>query len=357
MEYEERDYRLWLSSLMPYNAKGLRLLVKKFGSAENVYFSDKNKFRELGVNEKVCVLVENSQRDIAKIKKILSNKGVWFKVLGESGMPEIFSYFDDLPFVLYGIGSADVLNAQFALGVVGSRKMTDYGRTQLKRLLGGVLIDKNVTVVSGMARGIDALAHLEALNVGSKTIAVLGNGVDVCYPIQNRLLYRRILEDGSAIISEYFPGTQPMVGFFPMRNRIIAALSDALFVVEAGIKSGTLITASAALNYGKNLGVLPGRVDMPNSLGALKLIKDGAEPIIDSKDLRQLLGMSEVTELVSGDFESEIILNSLLDGPKMFDEVLCLTELDRMVLLAKIGELVTEGKILDSGTGFYTKTS
>lgn len=354
MEYEERDYRLWLSSLMPYNPKGLRMLVKKFGSAESVYFSDKNKFKELSVSEKVWELVRNSQRNISKTKKSLYERGIWFKVLGESGMPEIFEHFDDLPFILFGIGSERVLNTQHALGVVGSRKMTEYGQVQVKRLLREVLRDNSVTVVSGMARGIDSLAHWEAINANAGTIAVLGNGVDVCYPAENRALYKKILDSKSVIISEYFPGTNPKVGFFPMRNRIIAAMSDALFVVEAGVKSGTLITANAALNYGKNLGVLPGRVDMPNSLGALKLIKDGAEPIIDHRDLRQLLGMSELDLPAANDFESEIILNSLSGGPKMFDEMVYLTELDRTVLLAKIGEMIMEGKILDSGTGFYT---
>ncbi len=355
MIFEERDYRLWLSTVMPNNPTALRLLVKKFGSAKLIFEADRKHLEKFGVKTRICELITKSSHDISKIKKELEKKNIWFLVLGDAGMPEIFDYFDDLPFIIYGIGSQLALRCEYSLGVVGSRKMTDYGLAQTKRMLSELLEDSRITIVSGMARGIDAAAHWEAINAGNKTIAVLGNGVDICYPTQNKILYKKIIETGSVIISEYYPGTEPFYAYFPLRNRIIAALSQAVFVVEAGVESGTLITAREALNYGKNLGVLPGRVDMPNSLGALRLIKDGAEPIINSNDLRDILGMDRIVDNKNLDLETSIILNFLSDGPRQFDEILYGTEIDKRELLVKIEELVNVGKILDSGTGFYSK--
>jgi len=353
--FEERDYRLWLSRVIPSNPSVLKTMVKKLGSAKLIFDASAKQLEELGVKKRFSEQIAKSSHDIAKIKNELEKKDIWFLVSGDVGMPEIFDNFDDLPFLIYGIGPQLILKPEYSLGVVGSRKMTDYGLTQTKRMLSKLLEDSRVTVVSGMARGIDSAAHWEAVNAGNKTIAVLGNGVDICYPAQNKILYKKIIETGSVIISEYYPGTQPFYAYFPLRNRIIAALSNAVFVVEAGDKSGTLITAREALNYGKNLGVLPGRVDMPNSLGALRLIKDGAEPIIDSDDLRDILGMDKVKNNKNMDLETSIILNFLSDGPKQFDEIMCGTEINRGELLVKIEELVVMGKIFDSGTGFYSK--
>ena len=350
----ERDYRLWLSTVSSLGPLRARKLVEHFASAENIYKASEKQLKDEGLNEKIVKIIRQSNRDISELKKILNKKGVWFKVLGDEGMPEIFEHFDSLPFVIFGLGNESILNMEYSLSVVGSRRMTDYGQTQVKGMLGELLKDQRITVVSGMARGIDSMAHWSAINASRTTIAVLGCGVDICYPAYNQVLYDKIINGGSVIISEYFPGTSPIPGYFPARNRIIAAITDATFVVEAGVNSGTLITAREALNYGKNLGVLPGRVDMPNSLGALRLIKDGAEPILDTNDLRTLIGLSALDNRVV-DLESSIIFNTLDLGPKHFDEIAVLTELERSVLIIKINELVDDGRLSDMGAGYYSK--
>lgn len=352
---QERDYRLWLSIVKGLGPSGARKLVTKFGSAKVIYSATKKELLDSGLREKIISEILDSDKNIEKLKEILAKKGVWFRVLGDAGMPEIFEHFDDLPFVIYGVGAETALNTDYCLSVVGSRRMTDYGQTQIKLMLSELLKDSRVTIVSGMARGIDAAAHWSAINSRVKTIAVLGCGVDVCYPTQNQILYNKIIESGSVIISEYFPGTLPLQGHFPNRNRIIAALGDATFVVEAGLNSGTLITAKEALNYGKNLGVLPGRVDMPNSLGALRLIKEGAEPITCVDDLRDLIGLPKIKQEKT-DLESSIIFNILVDGPKHFDEIAISSEMDRTLLIVKVEELVNSGFLADLGSGYYTKT-
>ena len=350
----ERDYRLWLSTVSGLGPSRARELVEHFGGAKNIYEADGKQLKDEGLNEKIVKLIGQSNKDISGLKKILDKKGVWFKALGDKGMPMIFEHFDSLPFVIFGLGSESALNMEYSLSVVGSRRMTDYGQAQVKEMLNELLKDKRITVVSGMARGIDAAAHWSAINSCCKTIAVLGCGVDICYPTQNKVLYNKIIESGSLIISEYFPGALAFPGSFPVRNRIIAAITDATFVVEAGENSGTLITAREALNYGKNLGVLPGRVDMPNSLGALRLIKEGAEPILEANDLRSLIGLSALDNPVV-DLESSIIFNILDLGPKHFDEIAAFTELERSILITKINELVEERKLSDMGAGYYSK--
>lgn len=355
MHLAERDYRLWLSTIAGLSPVRLRELVKNFGSAEKIFAADFKQFEEVKLKREVAEKIINSNKDIFKIKKSLVDKGVWYKVLGDKGFPEIFNNFDDLPFIIFGLGSEMALSGSYFLSVVGSRKMTDYGKAQVRVMLRELLGDKRVTIVSGMARGVDAESHWAAINAGAGTIAVLGSGVDICYPAQNQVLYRKIIESGnSAVISEYFPGTRPFPGAFPVRNRIIAALSKATFVVEAGLKSGTLITAREALNYGKGLGVLPARVDMPNSLGALGLIKEGADVILNTNDLRSLIGLP-ISEGYTNDLESSIIVNLLSEGPKHLDEIALISELDRRLLIVKVEELVETGRLADLGAGYYSR--
>lgn len=354
--YKEREYRLWLSSVKGMGPVAARRLLAKCGeSAKRIFDFKKSDFDALGLNGRIIESILKSDRDISGLVESLTKRGVWYRVLGDSDYPEIFNHFDDLPFVVYGLGQVKNLSSKYSLSVVGSRRMSDYGFTTTKRFLSELLSQHpTVVVVSGMAIGIDSVSHWSALNHGAKTVAVLGTGVDVCYPASNKELYKKIIESDSTIISEFPIGQSPQLGCFPMRNRIIAALSNATFVVEAASRSGTLITAREALNYGKNLGVLPGRVDMPNSVGALRLIKEGAEPIVSAADLKGLIGLPSDTQ-AELDMESKILINTLLDGPKHFEEILLLSEIRREKLIAKLSVMATEGIILDVGAGYYSK--
>jgi DNA processing protein len=170
-----------------------------------------------------------------------------------------------------------------AVAIVGSRRATPYGLAVAEEL-GGALAARGVTVVSGLARGIDSAAHQGALDAGGRTIAVLGSGVDVIYPPENRHLARRIAAAG-ALISQFAPGTRPLPYHFPERNRVIAGLVLAVVVVEAAEKSGALITASFAAELGREVLAVPGRVSSPESRGAHRLIQDGAALVQDADDV------------------------------------------------------------------------
>jgi DNA processing protein len=170
------------------------------------------------------------------------------------------------------------------VAVVGTRRCTRYG-SNLAEAFGAAIARAGWSTVSGLARGIDVAAHRGCLSLRGHAMAVLGSGVDVCYPAENRPIYESILELGGAVISEYPPGTKPDRWRFPARNRIIAAISGAVVVVEAAEAGGALITARLAAEIGRPVFVVPGDVDRPASVGCNRLIKDGAHPVLGPDDL------------------------------------------------------------------------
>lgn len=205
---------------------------------------------------------------------------------------DLFPYYlkniNDPPESIYCAGDISLLNMD-GVAVVGARKCSEYGRqTALK--IGNVLANNNIVTVSGMAEGIDSAAHLGALKAGGKTIAVLGSGIDICYPKNNMNLYKRILEEG-LLVSEYPPGTKPRPFFFPRRNRIISAISKAVTVVEASSGSGSLITAEIAAEQGKEIIAVPGNINSTYSIGCNKLIADGATIMTVPEDILRAIGI------------------------------------------------------------------
>ena len=194
-----------------------------------------------------------------------------------------------MPKQLYYIGSFPD-DAKPTAAIVGARLCSPYGRIQAFNY-GKFLSEHGVQVISGMAAGIDAEGHKGALEGGTPTFAVLGNGVDICYPSSSRGIYRRIPEKNGGIISEYEPGTKGRAYYFPARNRIISGLSDAVLVMEARVRSGSLITADMALEQGKDVYALPGPLDSPLSAGCNHLIQQGAGILLNPKNLLEEWGI------------------------------------------------------------------
>lgn len=180
-----------------------------------------------------------------------------------------------------------------AVAIVGTRRATPYG-TRITEELAAGLAARGVVIVSGMARGIDSAAHWGAINANGKTVAVLGTGIDRIYPPENRELYHRIAGQG-CLISEYPPGSEPLAGHFPGRNRIISALSRATLVVEASRNSGSLITAEFALEQGRDVMAVPGGIDRESSYAPNQLIKQGAHPVTELDDILSVLGLAAHT--------------------------------------------------------------
>ena len=189
----------------------------------------------------------------------------------------------DPPKELYCLGDIRLLNEP-SIAIIGARDASIYGRRVAKQLAED-LSKRGVTIISGLAKGIDSCAHEGSYNNLGKTIAVLGSGIDIIYPKENEDLYKRIIKNGGLVISEYPLGTKPEKDNFPKRNRIISALSSGVVVVEAKEKSGTLITVDCALEQGNNVYAVPGNIDSINSRGTNNLIKEGAIPVTSYIDI------------------------------------------------------------------------
>ncbi|MGI6315713.1 MAG: DNA-processing protein DprA [Christensenellales bacterium] len=202
--------------------------------------------------------------------------------------PGRLTALEDAPMVLFVRGNREALETPKALAMVGSRHPSRYGRETALRLA-GELADQGVTVVSGLARGVDAYSHIGCLNHGGTTVAVLGCGPDICYPAENREVFSQILETG-VVVSEYAPGVPPDARHFPPRNRIISGLSDGLLVVEAGKRSGTQSTLNFAIAQDKALFALPGAIDNELSYLPNQMIRDGAHLTTSAEDVTMVMG-------------------------------------------------------------------
>ena len=213
--------------------------------------------------------------------------------IDSSDYPEKLRDIFDAPYILYYRGRLPEQNYK-TVAIVGARACSEYGRSMAKDIA-AQLARYGVQIVSGFARGIDTASHNGCLGVdGGRTFAVFGSGINHCYPPENRFTYDEIIQKGGGIISEYRPDTKPLSGFFPMRNRIISGLSDVVIVVEAGVKSGSLITADHSLEQGRTVMALPGRVTDALSMGCNRLIRQGAAVITCMDDILFELGLSEV---------------------------------------------------------------
>jgi DNA processing protein len=216
---------------------------------------------------------------------------------GEEGYPGALKYIDKPPEQLRYIGDLSVL-AGTCVAVVGSRKATDYGRWAAYNLA-RKLSERGIVVVSGMAEGIDSFAHKGALEGSTPTVAVMGNGLDICFPRMNEALRRRIAERG-LLLSEYEDGTHGTRFTFPARNRIISGLCRATVIVEAGIASGSLITAECAVTQDRLVYAVPGNINRQLSVGCNKLIRDGATPLVFFDDILDDLGLRSRMKISSG---------------------------------------------------------
>lgn len=231
-------------------------------------------------------ILRGQQQDPEKALADLRNSGLTAVFYGDLAYPEKLGKIPDPPFALYVKGTLPDPDAP-AVAVVGSRESTPHGRETARRF-SLELAARGVQIISGMARGIDCVAGTAALDAGGRSFAVLGCGADVCYPRSSMELYQRLPACGG-VLSEYPPGTAPAAGLFPRRNRIIAGLSDALLVVEAGRHSGTMITAGAALEQGKDVYAIPGRPEDEASVGCNDLIRQGAGLVTDPAELVEAL--------------------------------------------------------------------
>ena len=250
-------------------------MLKVYGSLDAIW-------RELdaraqGVLGEMVYQALVERRDIRVVDQItdaVEKYGIHVVRKGDSCYPPLLAHVNQAPEILYVRGRRDLSDAQ-TFAMVGSRRCTRYGRTQAERIA-YELTTMGVTVVSGMARGIDTAAHAGALRANGRTIAVLGCGLDIAYPPENATLMEHIIAQGGSVISEYAPGTPPRSTNFPQRNRIISGMCAGTLLVEAEKGSGAMITVNLALEQGRDVFAIPGNIDNPNCAGSNRLLREGA---------------------------------------------------------------------------------
>ncbi len=271
----------------------LRTLVAAFQSAAAALCAPAGAIAALpGFSRAAAAAVRATRLDTGRdILAQLDRLGATVLVPGDARFPALLREIPDSPVVLYAWGDLSLLGRP-AAGIVGSRNHTAYGAEAARALALGVA--PHAVVVSGMARGLDAIAHAAALDAGGGTVGVLGNGFGVVYPAANRELYERMLAHG-CLITELPPGERPHAGAFPRRNRLISGLAGVTVVVEAAVNSGALITADCALEQGRTVLAVPGPITSPTSLGCNKLIQQGAKPALCAADILEELGISPPT--------------------------------------------------------------
>ncbi len=272
------DLRDWIALSMLYDIGpvGSRKLLSVFGTPEGIFnaaLDDLLAVEGIGINRAKNIRDFSSWKDIEKRINVMEKRGIKAVSFDDSSYPEMLREIEDTPIILYTKGDI-IPQDRYAIAIVGSRKPTPYG-TSVTENISEELASMGFTIISGMARGIDALSHKGSLRAGGRTMAVLGSGLDIPYPPENKGLMDKIASSG-CVMSEFPPGTPPDRENFPRRNRLISGLSLGVLVIEATSDSGSLITAGYALEQSREVFAVPGNITSFNSKGTNELIKRGA---------------------------------------------------------------------------------
>ncbi|MBI2034983.1 MAG: DNA-protecting protein DprA [Candidatus Levybacteria bacterium] len=391
MKEVERSYWLAFSVFPGIGPKRFSDLIAHFGSAEKAWQAPRPRLgRRIG--EKLADKFEKFRLrfSLDNYKRILLAEGVSFLTLNDKNYPSLLKQIENPPFVLYIKGDPAILRASVSesrsnssrlrdaphgaslrsnniIAIVGTRRVTSYGR-EVTELFTQQLVNTGFTIVSGLAMGVDAIAHKTTIDNGGKTIAVLGNGVDICYPTSNKWLYDSLIKENGCIVSEYPIGQQPTKGSFPSRNRIIAGLSQAVLVTEGAEDSGALITAKFALELGRKVFAVPGPITSSLSKGPYKLIQKGAKLVTNADDILkefkvQSFGLAQekITtqkSKVEDATKEELEILKLLENETLqFDEIVRKSGFGS----AKVGMLLSmlemKGSLIVDNVGLYKISS
>ena len=340
---EETRYLLALSNFLAFGPRSLFLLKAFFNSYKSAFLSTQSNLEKAGISAKISAkfISERHNINIEKIINTLEKENIRISTKKDKHFPLRLNNLYSPPAILYYRG--EIKNTDLSLSVVGSRKFSRYGKMACENIISDLAKTK-ITIISGLALGIDAIAHMESLKNNLNTIAILGSGVDnkSIYPANNQFLARRILEEGGAIVSEFPPGTIPMKHHFPQRNRIVSGISLGSLIIEAEEKSGALITARTALEQGKEVFAVPGSIFSSSSRGTNNIIKQGAIPTTSANDIIDALDL-EIINHYSDDnkdqytSEEKLILKCLSGEAKNINEIIVLSKLN----VSTVSQLIT----------------
>lgn len=345
---EESDYFLAFSYAPGIGPKRFGDLLGRFENAKSIWTADLKELTNAGIGPKTLDTLWEFKRTfkVETEKKKLKELGITFIPRISKKYPASLLNLPNPPIGIYTKGNIKLLqDYAHRLAVVGTRKTSQYGREVTKKLV-GELASSRLCIVSGLALGIDGIAHRTALEARGSTIAVLGCGVDCCYPQENFDLYTEILKNGGLIISEYPPSTPPTKGSFLARNRIIAALSEGVLVTEATEDSGSLTTADIGIELGRKIYAIPGPITSEGSLGTLSLIQKGARLVKSSSDILNNLSLPKriIPEQITPELKGlEKKIYDTLAGEKEVDELARELDISIHRLNSKLSEMELDG--------------
>jgi DNA processing protein len=351
---DDKKYWIGFNLIKGIGAVRMQGLIAYFGDLESAWSADSDSLAEAGLGAKVIERVVTAREtvNLDKVWENIESQGIKILTWGDDDYPARLKEIDQPPPVLY-IRGEYLPDDLFAVAIVGTRKVTPYGR-QITEEIASFLAANGMTVISGLARGIDSIAHQTALKTGGRTMGILGSGVDKIYPPEHRGLAGQIMERG-AIISDYAVGTPPDASNFPPRNRIISGLSLAVVVVEAAETSGALITAEFAAEQGREVFAVPGSILAPQSKGTNRLIQKGAQPLLTPADLMQALDLTRVgaqksaRKILPADETEARVLNVLGSEPLHVDEIRSQADLPIEKISATLALMELKGMVRQVG--------
>jgi len=355
---DPKAYWVGFNLVKGIGAARLGTLLRYFGDAETAWNASPEELRLAGLGPKLVETFQQLRSSVSleRVWERVQSQGIQVMTWEDEAYPTRLKQIDQPPPVLYLRGTL-VAEDEWAVALVGTRGITAYGR-QVTAELASVLARRGVTVVSGLARGVDAEAHKACLAAGGRTLAVLGSGVDQIYPQEHRQLAERIISNGG-LVSDYALGTPPDGVNFPPRNRIISGLSIAVVVVEAGDHSGALITAEFAAEQGREVFAVPGNITAPKSMGCNRLIQQGARPLLSVDDVLEALDLTSVSQqraarsvLPKDEVESKL-LSILSKEPLHVDDIRAQAEMPIEKVSATLALMELKGMVRQVGGMTY----
>lgn len=361
MDINELKYWIGFSKIAKVGPARFKKLYSYFPDLKTAWQANAQALQQAGLEEETVqeILIKHHEINLDQEWENLTKEKIQAITIKDALYPKLLKEIFNPPALLYYRGDLKA-DDEFAVAIVGTRQLSNYGR-QATLEIAGELARQNITIISGLALGIDALAHQAALEAKSRTIAVLGSSVDnqSIYPAANRFLAEGIIAGGGAVISEFPIGTIPMPFHFPQRNRIIAGLALGTLVVEAGELSGALITARFALEQNREVFAVPGSIYNPGSLGPNNLIKMGAKTVTTARDILETLNLTQVTQFIetkkiSPDTkEEEILLKYLSREPIHIDKLVRDSDLAIAQASSTLLMMEMKGKVRNLGGQNY----
>lgn len=354
-------YLLALHSINGLGSVRIKILIDYFTDLKLAWQASASELLKIGIPKNVIESLIQTRKNLDPEKYIteVEKLGINWITFFEDGYPALLKQINAPPLVLYYRGS--ILSSEKSIAVVGSRKMTGYGKIVTEKLT-QELVEHGLTIVSGLARGVDTQAHKTTILNYGRTVAVLGGGLKNIFPPENTKLVEEIIDSGGAIISEYPPNEPSLPGNFPARNRIISGMSLGVLVTEADLDSGSLITARLAAEQGREVFAVPGPITSQLSKGPISLIQEGAKAVTEGKDILIELGIKQgnksksAVDGVTLTQDEKQILDILENEQVHIDEIARMLQKPISQVSADILKMEITGLVCSLGAGIYSKT-